>query len=578
MSSFNTTITIGDVHGDFKIITEILFNEFHNKQNINMLNLVLINKNTNDEYIISTTTSSIFSKVHTNNRYNENIEDFINSLLNFKDKFNTLYDFYENIKNKLLNDYDCYLSFDVDNVIQHYFNNRRLIILGDIFDTRNDNKNDLNDEKEYIKMFNLTDNFLYSLSIKINNHIISQLGGKMKNFENDNECNVILFKNVFELITFKLVKYLKKSIDKININNCILILGNHEIREITDNYYDFIFNDISLFTDRVINNKILYSHNKNTSVNDMIINLSLYNNVINSISNLKEFENYYLINFKKSLINILFTKFGKNNIIINISNIINDINITDIIIDIIIKNIQKYDKFIQNGKEVYYSNLNEYELLKEHNNFYNIYGHTKAERTNKSISLDITMSRFKRHNNNDNIIYCYLKNTDVLKNKKIINAYIYFTTDDEIIDTFNDNLKLEKEEIDVGGGITFNNYINDMIILFENFKCITSNIKKCNKKLSFKSLEIQQMISSFQILVNNSFDIDNFINKTFIQELFIIVNKDKRKTINYCNTEYDKVNYLVNLFSSFNTINDIFKNDIIKFFITDNTILSYFNN
>ena len=53
-----TVISIGDIHGDFKVILEVLFNELHKRKGINKLIFQLV---TNDNVInIATITKSQF--------------------------------------------------------------------------------------------------------------------------------------------------------------------------------------------------------------------------------------------------------------------------------------------------------------------------------------------------------------------------------------------------------------------------------------------------------------------------------------------------------------------------------------
>lgn len=53
-----TVISIGDIHGDFKVILEVLFNELHKRKGINKLMFQLV---TNDNVInIATITKSQF--------------------------------------------------------------------------------------------------------------------------------------------------------------------------------------------------------------------------------------------------------------------------------------------------------------------------------------------------------------------------------------------------------------------------------------------------------------------------------------------------------------------------------------
>ena len=134
-----TVISIGDIHGDFKVILEVLFNELHKRKGINKLMFQLV---TNDNVInIATITKSQF-------------EIKQNNPLDYQEDINSVF---ELIKDLILNNNlarDRLLSYRYQLVtepminIKSFFNddqslngvkvNRKLIILGDIFDTRNE--------------------------------------------------------------------------------------------------------------------------------------------------------------------------------------------------------------------------------------------------------------------------------------------------------------------------------------------------------------------------------------------------------------------------------------------------------
>ena len=135
-----TVISIGDIHGDFKVILEVLFNELHKRKGINKLMFQLV---TNDNVInIATITKSQF-------------EIKQNNPLDYQEDINSVF---ELIKDLILNNNlarDKLLSYRYQLVtepminIKSFFNNdkpffndvkvnRKLIILGDIFDTRNE--------------------------------------------------------------------------------------------------------------------------------------------------------------------------------------------------------------------------------------------------------------------------------------------------------------------------------------------------------------------------------------------------------------------------------------------------------
>ena len=134
-----TVLSIGDIHGDFKVILEVLFNELHKRKGINKLMFQLV---TNDNVInIATITKSQF-------------EIKQNNPLDYQEDINSVF---ELIKDLILNNNlarDRLLSYRYQLVtepminIKSFFNddqslngvkvNRKLIILGDIFDTRNE--------------------------------------------------------------------------------------------------------------------------------------------------------------------------------------------------------------------------------------------------------------------------------------------------------------------------------------------------------------------------------------------------------------------------------------------------------
>lgn len=134
-----TVISIGDIHGDFKVILEVLFNELHKRKGINKLMFQLV---TNDNVInIATITKSQF-EIKQNNPldYQENINsvfELINDLV-----------FNSNLARNRLLSYHYQLVTEPKINIKSFFNdnqlldgvkvNRKLIILGDIFDTRNE--------------------------------------------------------------------------------------------------------------------------------------------------------------------------------------------------------------------------------------------------------------------------------------------------------------------------------------------------------------------------------------------------------------------------------------------------------
>lgn len=132
-----TVISIGDIHGDFKVILEVLFNELHKRKGINKLMFQLV---TNDNVInIATITKSQFEiKQNKIKDYPLDYQEDINSVFELiKDLI-----FNNNLARDRLLKYHYQLVTEPTINIKSFFNdvnvNRKLIILGDIFDTRNE--------------------------------------------------------------------------------------------------------------------------------------------------------------------------------------------------------------------------------------------------------------------------------------------------------------------------------------------------------------------------------------------------------------------------------------------------------
>lgn len=132
-----TVISIGDIHGDFKVILEVLFNELHKRKGINKLMFQLV---TIDNVInIATITKSQFEiKQNETKDYPLDYQEDINSVFELiKDLI-----FNNNLARDWLLKYHYQLVTEPTINIKSFFNdinvNRKLIILGDIFDTRNE--------------------------------------------------------------------------------------------------------------------------------------------------------------------------------------------------------------------------------------------------------------------------------------------------------------------------------------------------------------------------------------------------------------------------------------------------------
>lgn len=134
-----TVISIGDIHGDFKVILEVLFNELHKRKGINKLMFQLV---ANGNVInIATITKSQF-EIKQNNPLD--YQEDINSVFELIDDL--IFD--SNLARNRLLSYRYRLVTEPKININSFFNddqplsdvkvNRKLIILGDIFDTRNE--------------------------------------------------------------------------------------------------------------------------------------------------------------------------------------------------------------------------------------------------------------------------------------------------------------------------------------------------------------------------------------------------------------------------------------------------------
>lgn len=134
-----TVISIGDIHGDFKVILEVLFNELHKRKGINKLMFQLV-ANGNVINIATITKSQFEIKQNNPLDYQENINSVFELI---KDLI-----FDSNLARNRLLSYRYRLVTEPKINIKSFFNdnqlldgvkvNRKLIILGDIFDTRNE--------------------------------------------------------------------------------------------------------------------------------------------------------------------------------------------------------------------------------------------------------------------------------------------------------------------------------------------------------------------------------------------------------------------------------------------------------
>lgn len=612
-----TVISIGDIHGDFKVILEVLFNELHKRKGINKLMFQLV---TNDNVInIATITKSQF-------------EIKQNNPLDYQEDINSVF---ELIKDLILNNNlarDRLLSYHYQLVtepminIKSFFNddnvNRKLIILGDIFDTRNEpgdyyrricecfNINAFNYDSFYdfllrfIKPNNTSNNlasiintnpsikpsfnilfdllnqlldlilqnninginnFIYHYSIyikpinqqtQITDSFITPTKGELNiafyhkllfylvlSYLNNNvDVNIVrniksimitqrlhsdnfikllneqyqklinslriplwnsyyhdmnnikceLVKDVFEILTFKMIEFIKISVDGINLNtrrfnhnNIFLVIGNHDAKyNLLNSKYSFIGDNINMFVDYYKFNNTIYSHYSrdlitnelnydNKLVNELEICFKIFKSIVNrniDYSLLNVFISFYdnlLINYQFQNLNEYQLIVAKVKLIIEyINNLkpnssfnpLNDQlnkfidtnelllfnNIKQLTDNIFYRNIlfllNRYVNviscFIQDKKNkisgvelMHFNNLFNYELRdKLSDSLYQVHGHMNMLITKNIISLDIRMSRFKCNLNCNN----YFKELKYCYLKHQIidnkNVLIYYTT------------------------------------------------------------------------------------------------------------------------------------------------------
>lgn len=612
-----TVISIGDIHGDFKVILEVLFNELHKRKGINKLMFQLV---TNDNVInIATITKSQF-EIKQNNPLD--YQEDINSVFELiKDLI-----FNSNLARDRLLSYRYQLVTEPMINIKSFFNddnvNRKLIILGDIFDTRNEpgdyyrricecfNINAFNYDSFYdfllrfIKPNNTSNNlasiintnpsikpsfnilfdllnqlldlilqnninginnFIYHYSIyikpinqqtQITDSFITPTKGELNiafyhkllfylvlSYLNNNvDINIVrniksimitqrlhsdnfikllneqyqklinslriplwnsyyhdmnnikceLVKDVFEILTFKMIEFIKISVDGINFNtrrfnhnNIFLVIGNHDAKyNLLNSKYSFIGDNINMFVDYYKFNNTIYSHYSrdlitnglnydNKLVNELEICFKIFKSIVNGnidYSLLNVFISFYdnlLINYQFQNLNEYQLIVAKvklifeyiNNLKPNSSfNPLNDQlnkfidtnelllfnNIKQLTDNIFYRNIlfliNRYVNviscFIQDKKNkisgvelMHFNNLFNYGLRdKLSDSLYQVHGHMNMLITKNIISLDIRMSRFKCNLNCNN----YFKELKYCYLKHQIidnkNVLIYYTT------------------------------------------------------------------------------------------------------------------------------------------------------
>lgn len=211
-----TVISIGDIHGDFKVILEVLFNELHKRKGINKLMFQLV-ANGNVINIATITKSQFEIKQNNPLDYQENINsvfELINDLV-----------FNSNLARNRLLSYRYQLVTEPKINIKSFFNddqpldgvkvNRKLIILGDIFDTRNE-PGDYNRricECFNINAFNYDSFYDFLLRLIKPNNTINNLAS----FINSNNSSIKpSFNILFDLLNQLLDLILQNNINGIN--------------------------------------------------------------------------------------------------------------------------------------------------------------------------------------------------------------------------------------------------------------------------------------------------------------------------------------------------------------------------
>ena len=586
-----TVISIGDIHGDFKVILEVLFNELHKRKGINKLMFQLV---ANGNVInIATITKSQFE-----------IKE--NNPLDYQEDINSVF---ELIKDLILNNNlarDRLLSYHYQLVtepminIKSFFNddnvNRKLIILGDIFDTRNEpgdyyrricecfninafnydsfydfllrfikpnasnnlasiiNSNNSSIKPSFNILFDLLNqlldlilqnninginNFIYHYSIyikpinqqtQITDSFITPTKGELNiafyhkllfylvlSYLNNNvDVNIVrniksimitqrlhsdnfikllneqyqklinslriplwnsyyhdmnnikceLVKDVFEILTFKMIEFIKISVDGINLNtrrfnhnNIFLVIGNHDAKyNLLNSKYSFIGDNINMFVDYYKFNNTIYSHYSrdlitnglnydNKLVNELEICFKIFKSIVNGnidYSLLNVFISFYdnlLINYQFQNLNeyqlivakvkLIFeyinnlkpnSSFNPSidqlNKFIDTNELLLFNNIKQLTDNIFYRNIlfllNRYVNviscFIQDKKNkisgvelMHFNNLFNYGLRdKISDSLYQVHGHMNMLITKNIISLDIRMSRFKCNLNCNN--------------------------------------------------------------------------------------------------------------------------------------------------------------------------------
>ena len=311
-------------------------------------------------------------------------------------------------------------------------------------------------------------------------------------YRNINNIKCELVKDVFEILTFKMIEFIKISVDgfnanwRFNHNNIFLIIGNHDAKyNLLNDKYSFIGDNIDMFVDYYKFNNTIYSHfsrniisnNRlnygNILVNELEICFKIFKSIVNGNIDyhlLQVFISFYdnlLIHYRLQITDEHQLIFTKIKLIIDC---INNLNPNESLFNPLNDRIDKVTNFIDDNEKILFNNiknltndifyhnilflLNRYvnvisyiiqnkrpkirlvELTHFDNLFnklnsdslYQIHGHTNTVITKNIISLDIRMSRFK----NDFNCKDYFKELKYCYLKHQIidnkNVLIYYTT------------------------------------------------------------------------------------------------------------------------------------------------------
>ena len=309
-------------------------------------------------------------------------------------------------------------------------------------------------------------------------------------YHNMNNIKCELVKDVFEILTFKMIEFIKISVDGINLNtkrfnhnNIFLIIGNHDAKyNLLNDKYSFIGDNIDMFVDYYKFNNTIYSHYSrdlitnglnydNKLVNELEICFKIFKSIVNGnidYSLLNVFISFYdnllmdyqlqdlnkdqlivakvkiIIDYINNLnsyqspfnpLNDQMNNFIDNNELLLFNKIqqLTDNNFHRNILFLLNRYVNVISCFIQDKKNkisgvelMHFNNLFNYGLSNE--SLYQVHGHMNMLITKNIISLDIRMSRFKCNLNCNN----YFKELKYCYLKHQIidnkNVLIYYTT------------------------------------------------------------------------------------------------------------------------------------------------------